>query len=349
MRVVYNLCQEWKKTKEVKVIVLTNTPISLLRFRFEPHVIPLLRRTLIMCRTHSHRFDILNVHGVSRNGVEISKLCKKYRVPIVYTAHGVAKKEKELGYAYSDEFLRQEKLMFSLADRIVAVSPMLKKLLVDECGLPEEKVNVVYNGVDPSFGRKKYRHIDVRKKYSIPNNRKILLNVGGTRKVKDIPFLIKALELLKRKDWHLVLIGAEGEDHENVLRECASKLDNQYTITGLIPENELLSFYHQSDLYVATSKYEPYGLTILEAMSCGIDVVVRSTMAAAQHLFCNIPELLERNIFDTPQELAEIITSHLEGSWKIEKGLLQRIIHHHRWENRAMEYLQIFRQLIKVS
>ena len=150
---------------------------------------------------------------------------------------------------------------------------------------------------------------------------------------------------MKRKDWHIVLIGGKGEDHENVLRQCSSRLGNHYTFTNTIPENELLSFYHQAHLYIATSKYEPYGLTPLEAMSCGTDAVVRSTIGAAKEYFCNIPTLVDRNIFDTPQELAEIITNYLSGHQKIEKELLQKILQYHSWENRAKEYLEIFRQL----
>ena len=96
-----------------------------------------------MRRAHRCQFDILNVHGVSRIGVEVTKLCKKRRIPTVYTAHGASYKERELGYLYSDEFIHQEKLLVSLTDKIVAVSPMVKFLLINHYGLPDEKVNVI--------------------------------------------------------------------------------------------------------------------------------------------------------------------------------------------------------------
>jgi glycosyltransferase involved in cell wall biosynthesis len=344
LRVVHSLCHEWKKMKDVELIVLSNTLINLLQFRFESQF-PFIRRSLLKYRASLCQFDVLNVHGVSRNNLEVMKLSKKRRIPIVYTAHGVARKERIFGYPYSDDFINQEKSIVSLSDKIVAVSPSLKNLLIDIYKLPDEKVKVIYNGVDSNLGQRKYRQIDIRKKYGIPNSRKILINVGGTLKVKGIPFLIEALELLKRDDWHLVLIGPKGREHKDIIKSCNSKLGDHYTFTGVLRDDELLSFYHSAALFIATSEHEGFMLSALEALSCGTDIALRSTIPEAQHYFCDVPTLVERNVFDTPQELSIIITNYLLGKQRIEKDFLRKIVQFHSWENRAREYLQVFRQL----
>ncbi|MEM2143944.1 MAG: glycosyltransferase family 4 protein [Candidatus Jordarchaeaceae archaeon] len=344
MRVAYELCKSWDKTKEVEVIALSSNVISLLQSRFKTPL-PFIRRALLTARANSSHFDILNLHGVSKDGVEIAKVCKRRRIPLVYTAHGAAYKEKEMGYPYSNMFIQQEKLLVSFADKIVAVSEMIKRLIIDKYKIPDEKIDVIYNGVDPNLGQKKYKSVDIRKKYGIPHDRKILLNVGGTRKVKDIPFLIKALEMVKRDDWHLVLVGDKGEDHEHIMHECRSKLGDRYTFTGVIGENELLSFYHQALLFVASSKYEGFMLSPLEALCCGTDIVIRATMPGAQRYFCNKKALVKTNIFASPQELAAIIVRYLDGNQKIDNYDKEQIIKFHSWENRAKEYLRIFEHL----
>jgi len=331
--------------KTIKVVYLSNTLISLMQSRFK--AINSIKRFLTVQRARSLAFDIFNLHGISREGVEIAKICRRRRIPIVYTAHGAAYKEKELGYPYPKWFVTYERKILSIADKIIAVSDNVKNLLIDKYSLPHDKIDVIYNGIDPYFGRRKYRYVNIRKKYNIPAHRKILLNVGGTQRVKDIPFLIQALKLLKRKDWHLVLVGPKGEDHENVIRKCQRKLEGHYVFTGEKKTDELLNFYHQSDLYITTSKYETYGLTILEAMSCGLSVIMRSTIGAAKHLSSIYPEL-RKNVFSTPQELAELINKYLDGNYDIKREYYQKkILTDNSWENRAKEYIRIFTQLIE--
>jgi len=352
MRVVYNLCRVWKLAHGVKLSVLSIKPSPLFRYLFgdrfrRSRTSLIVARARYLLSSDNSRPDVINVHCISRAGVELAKLSRQRGIPIVYTAHGAAFRERELGSNYSDDFIRWEKFLVSFADKVVVVSPEQKKLLVSEYELPDKKVAVIYNGVDANFGRKKYRYVNVRKKYSIPNERKILLNIGGTRKVKDIPFLIKALELVGRDDWHLILAGSEGEEHEAVMRECASRLGKQYTFVGKKSQNELLNLYHQSHLLVATSKYEAFGLTPLEALSCGTEALVRSTIPGSRYYFYNNPSLIERSVFDSPKELANIIENRLEAGSKVESEYIKRLLQYHSWENRAKEYLDIFEQLMK--
>jgi glycosyltransferase involved in cell wall biosynthesis len=343
LRVLYSLCCEWERMEEIELLILANTFISLLQSRFEPQF-PFIRRLLLENRVRTCRFDVLNIHGVSRNNLGVMKVCKKRRIPVVYTAHGLACKERYMGYQYSDEFINQEKTIISLSDKIVAVSASLKDQLVDTFRLPEEKLKVIYNGVDPNFGKKNYRHFDVHKKHGIPNNRKILINVGGTLRIKGIPFLVRSLQLLKRNDWHLVLIGPKGVDHESIIRLCSSKLCDHFTFTGILGEDELLNYYHSADLFIAASEHEGFMLSALEALSCGTDVVMRATIPEAQRYFCNLPEMTENNIFETPEELSSIVTNYLLGRQKIKKSLSQEIVQFHSWQKRAREYLQVFMQ-----
>ena len=328
MRVVYNLCKEWEKMEAVELTVLS---------KFLNLQIPIIKPWLVPFRVRLKRFDVLNTHGVSETAVKATKLCKEQGIPTIYTAHGAAFKENQLGYKYSKEFIKSERKLVSLSDKIVSVSPIIRNLLMREYELPEDKFKVIYNGINPSWRFKGFQKINIRKRYKIPDNRKIILNVGGTRTVKDIYFLITALELLKRKDWHLVLVGKKGDIHKEVMEKCNSKIPGHYNFAGRVSEHELLNFYQQSDLLVVASKYEPFGLSPLEAMSCGTPAAVRST--------AGISHLLEENIFETPQELKDIITRYLDINKEIDFQRFKKILYRNSWNKRAYDYLELFREL----
>jgi glycosyltransferase involved in cell wall biosynthesis len=299
-----------------------------------------------MHRARTCQFDVFNVSGISTSGVEIAKICKQRQIPVVYTAHGAAYQEKVIGSPYSEQFLEEENQLIYLADKIVAVSPGLKRLLTSHFDIPDNKIAVIYNGIDANFGSRKYPIIDVRKKYGIPPDKKILLNVGGTRKTKDLPFLINALKLLKRDDCHLVMAGEKGEEHEQVMHLCKSLLRDQFVFTGQLKEAELLNFYHQGLLNIVSSKHESCPLAPLEAISCGMEVVIRSTIEVAPKYFCFIPELLANNMFNTPEELAQIITNRLEQNSRFAPKYVNAIVQANSWTNRANEYVDVFKQVI---
>ena len=98
IRVVHNLCREWDKMQGVKTTTLSNSLINLLQFRYENRF-PFLRQILIKQMARSLEIDVLNVQGVSEIGVEVAKICKRRGIPVVFTAHNAAYREKEeLGY-----------------------------------------------------------------------------------------------------------------------------------------------------------------------------------------------------------------------------------------------------------
>jgi len=347
MRVVKELCTQWENNNKVRVIPLSNFITNLLQFRYENQLVFVrnLRHFLMTLKAKSCQFDIMNIHGVSEIGAKIAELCRRRKIPVVYTAHDAAYKEKELGYKYDERFVIQEERLVNLANKIIAVSPEVKKLIMCKYHLPNNKVEVIYNGIDPNFARRRFRKINIRKKYGIPENAKLILNIGGTRTVKDIPFLVESLSLLKRNDWHLVVIGGKGEKHDDVIRFCDEKIGGYYTFTGIIPETDLLNFYNDATLYVTSSMHEGFGLTPLEAMCFGIPVAIRSSIPVA-NLFLRYSEM-RKSIFSTQQELADIVNFYLsEGKRGINLKIYNKIIRENTWQRRANDYLKIFEQLI---
>ncbi len=165
------------------------------------------------------------------------------------------------------------------ADKIIAVSKSTKKDLINYLDFPEDKINVVYESINPD----KFKPIDSareklkEKGFDFGDNR-IILYVGLDKPTKNIPALIKAFYKLKKvmDDVKLIKIGGYEWKSErtkilNLIKELNLEKDVLFfeNVSGEI----LPLFYNACDIFVFPSLYEGFGLPVLEAMACGCPVI----------------------------------------------------------------------------
>ena len=145
-------------------------------------------------------------------------------------------------------------------------------------------MDIVPTGMDFSLMREAVP-LD-RKRYGIPEGRRILCFIGRTGREKNIPFLYEMMSILlkKRQDIHLVIIG-DGPEREEIQRDGEGRgISNFYTFTGYLPRRELLGILAGSDIFTFCSKTETQGIVILEAMAAGTPVVAIDAMGVRDPL-----------------------------------------------------------------
>lgn len=191
------------------------------------------------------------------------------------------------------------------ADRIICVSQFTKREIEEVYGHRKDNIRVIYNGYD----RELYRPITdevainaVLKKYDIA--RPFYLYVGRLEKKKNTPELVEAFARLK--DDHpeikhkLVLVGNASYGYDQVnyaIREYA--LDRDVIMPGWIEEADMPFIYNAAAAFIFPSRYEGFGIPLLEAMACGLPV--------AASYASSIPEVVgDAGIFFSPDNTREI-------------------------------------------
>jgi len=164
-----------------------------------------------------------------------------------------------------------------------------KAILLKRFRLPDQKVHVVYPGIDPRFFEAKGEapFEKIRAKYRI--HQPYLLYVGNFKPHKRVDCLIEAFGRLSetvRRTTQLVLAGRRTPE-TGVLRQLVRRLglEGQVVFTDFVAEEDLPSLYRGATLFVFPSSEEGVGLPPLEAMACGIPVI--ATHASS------LPEILE--------------------------------------------------------
>jgi len=158
------------------------------------------------------------------------------------------------------------------ACHIIAVSKNTKEDIMKIFKVKPEKISVVHLGVGKEFIIKEKSVVEyLRKKYSIPSGKKILLYVGNLTPHKNVEKLINAFA--KINDCCLVLAGKAFDIFSG--DQKAKELG--IVKTGFISQEELVDLYNLADLFVFPSLYEGFGLPVLESLACGTPVACSNT------------------------------------------------------------------------
>ena len=133
---------------------------------------------------------------------------------------------------------------------------------------------------------------DVRARYGLPRNARLVLSVGGIERRKNTLVLLEAFEVLHREqpDLYLVIAGGasllDHSDYRCVFEERVRShgLADAVTVTGTVADEDMPAFYRQSSVLAYPSRTEGFGLCPLEALACGIPVVVPAAPPFTEHL-----------------------------------------------------------------
>ena len=164
------------------------------------------------------------------------------------------------------------------ASHVLADSASTRRDLIDLLGVPEEKVTVVYPGVETRFKPQQDPAVlaQVRRRYGLGEG-PIILGVGTLEPRKNWPALIRAWTQLRqtsRLPHRLVIAGGKGWLVEGIFAAAqASPLRDDIVFTGFVDDADLPALYATADVFAFPSRYEGFGIPVVEAMACGTPVV----------------------------------------------------------------------------
>ncbi len=243
----------------------------------------------------------------------------------------------------------KERFARTRADRIIAVSEATRRDIVRELNIPPEKISVVYEAADTRFRPHTPEETQTTlERYGLTHNRYIL-SVGALEPRKNYVRLIEAYAMLRARyapAEHLpplIIVGGNGWKYDTIL---AAPEQNGVTgfvrFLGRVPDEDLPALVAGSRVFVYPSLYEGFGLPPLEALACGVPVVVSRAASLPEvvgdaGLYCDPHD---------PHDIARQIAALLEDN-----DLTLRLRHagvtrarQFSWERAARETLAVYAQ-----
>lgn len=237
-------------------------------------------------------------------------------------------------------------LLCRKARRLIADSFNTKEDLIRHFGVDEDRIDVVHLAVSEEFHpiEDVAERERVRARYGLPDS--FILFVGSIEPRKNLPWLMRSVKELRDEGFpHKLVVAGDGDPRfVEELRQTALSLGlvpgEDVVLTGFIEDRDLPALYSCSDLFVFPSIYEGFGLPPLEAMACGVPVLLPENSSFTEYYSdCSLMVDLSE-----PAVLTEGIRTLLEDSdlcARLVKQGLERA-HSRSWEHVAAETVEVY-------
>jgi glycosyltransferase involved in cell wall biosynthesis len=205
------------------------------------------------------------------------------RCPIVLTVHDISFESHPEWFSTRDLRVLKRTVPWSIqrAARVITVSDVCRREIIERYQVPEEKVVRVYNAAGPASqsltDSERRRELAL---LGLDSARPIVLAVGNLQPRKNLVRLVKAFDRLTAGglDAELVLVGPEHYRAE-LITQAATALNARIRFTGYISDRQLAACYASATAFVFPSMYEGFGIPALEAMAHGTPVACASAGA----------------------------------------------------------------------
>ncbi len=307
---------------------------------------------------HSHYWD---------GGYAGILLKKIFDIPHVNTPHTLGKAKKlEMNieetpveklkpyYRYHVRIAIEQKI-FNNADLILVLCETTRIQLLHFYIVDYEKIQVVFPGIDTNIFNNKKNSLD--KKIKLKENS--ILTMSRIVPAKGIDRLIDALNFIKNKiNFNYYIGGGETNNEDQISKEellakelilkkiKEYKLENRIYFLGNLKQEEVAAYYRNADIFVLPARYEPFGLTTLEAMACGAVPLV-SHIAGSKEIIIDGLNGFIINSHDR-RKLGEQIYNLLKNKKKLKKiseNAMFTIKEHYNWDKISEKILNLYKKL----
>lgn len=233
-----------------------------------PYDLKAANRLSKLCKELS--IDVIHTHFLRENYISVFSKLFGNRVPIINTSHML--------YENSKTVIAINKILSKYNSKTIAVSNAVRNHLISE-GIDPNKIQVIYNGIDIDYweGEKEY---GIRKEYDIADDAFLIGSVSRFSQEKGHVFFLEAIaylkNLIKTKNLSVPQIKYILVGRGKLLDHCKSLaadlgIADDIVFTGY--RTDIKRILKNCNLFVSHSKSEALGISILEAMACGLPVI----------------------------------------------------------------------------
>ncbi len=265
-------------------------------------------------------------------------------------------RKKERSTLFDRVTMKVEHKLAHSSRMFAAVSHLAKEKFLEEYSdIDPDRIRVVHPGVDlEQFSkpdRRKCRH-EIRQRYGLTESDTVVLFVSMNYDIKGLDYLMGGIAQFRvthpREPLKLLIVGRSGTaQYEALARTLGIHQDVLYT--GVIPHERIAEFYLASDLFAMPSRFDTFGLTVVEAMAAALPVIVSTNVGAKDLVTQGLNGFIvdnEKHGEQIGHALSVLINRDVRSAMSQEAW---KTASRHGWEVNLEKYLELYRQLLAVK
>ncbi len=235
------------------------------RFRGKNRLLNMVNEVFSIVQIKNGNFEIF--HPTFYNTYFLKYLKGK---PFVLTVHDMIDEKFPEMSTHNKIISNNKMILANKANKIIAVSKCTKKDLIDIFGIEKSKIEVVYHGNSMLLQSNVDINLNIPKKY--------ILFVGKRGGYKNFNLFIESVSRLLLEDLDLFVVCIGGDKFKSDEIDLFEELGIQdFVLQFNLDDNLLAQFYSKALAFVFPSKYEGFGMPILESFACNCPVICSNT------------------------------------------------------------------------
>jgi UDP-glucose:(heptosyl)LPS alpha-1,3-glucosyltransferase len=289
---------------------------------------------------HSHErifaADIFTLHGI----------------PHRYWVRHIRRKHMSL-YDLATAWVEKKLVYEGHCKKFIAVSSLTKNIFLHEYNIDSKLVDVIHPGVDlhdyTKFDKIAVRN-EIRCELGIESNEPVLLFASMNFEIKGLDDILLCLSKLKSQNRKFKLI-VVGKGNIKKYKQIAQKaeISSNIIFTGPVSKEKMIKIYLSSDFYIMLSKFDTFGMVVLEAMAARLPVIISSNVGAKDLVLEGQNGFIINNTADSDYIAAKIDELCNENTRSLLAEAAYQAAAQNTWDHVVAKYQKIYTEILATS
>jgi len=294
-----------------------------------------------------HRGNFSLVHSHER--IFAADIFTMHGIPHRYWVHNIRRKRMSL-YDLATDRVERKLVHGDTCKKLIAVSSLTKDIFLQEYKINPEKVSVIHPGVDLNdYATADKRSIreTIRKEYGFRSEEPIILFASMNFEIKGLDDILFSLAKLKAQNHKFkFIVAGKGNIKKYTKIAKEAQIISDIIFTGPLNKENLIRMYLASDLYIMLSKFDTFGMVVLEAMAAGVPVIISGNVGAKDLVRENKNGFVIHNTSDTDDIAAKIALLLDENIRRPMAAAAYQTASQNTWDSVAAKYQSIYEDIL---
>lgn len=303
-----------------------------------------------MIKLSRGNFDIVHTH----ERIFSADVCTLHGIPHHLWVKDVRKKKVPSLFDYGTMWVARKFINSNKHAKFVAVSSLTKEKFLEEyADVDPGEVSVIHPGVDTERFTQLDRQIcrsEVRHQFSMGEEDIVIIFVSMNYDIKGLDYLMAGLARFKEKypgkNFKLLVVG-KSDSRKYISLAKKTGIQHNVIYTGAIPHDQIPALYVASDVFSMLSRFDTFGLTVLEAMASSLPVIISGSVGAKDI----VKEGVNGFVIGNPEEadrVADAFALLSDEDVRMKMSVeAYKAASSHRWEDAVESYLNIYDEVMR--